>query len=59
MGKTSSIVKERYNRKVYTQIAFRLPKDLVAAFKAKCATDGISQAAIIRAAIEDYLNKTE
>lgn len=57
MGKTSSEVKERYNSKVYDKITVRLPKELVAAFKAKCVEDNISQAQIIREAIEAYLNK--
>ena len=57
MGKTSSEVKERYNSKVYDKITVRLPKELVSAFKAKCAAEGTSQAQIIREAIEAYLNK--
>jgi predicted DNA-binding protein len=57
MGKTSSKVKERYNAKVYDKITVRLPKELVASFKAKCAAEGTSQAQIIREAIEAYLNK--
>ena len=47
----------RLCQKVYDKITVRLPKELVAAFKAKCVEDNISQAQIIREAIEAYLNK--
>lgn len=57
MSKTSSAVKDRYNSKVYDIVSARLPKELVASFKAKCAAEGTSQAQIIREAIEAYLNK--
>lgn len=54
--KTSSAVKDKYNKKTYDSIAVRIPKDLAEAFKAKCAQEGISQAQIIKKAIEDYLS---
>lgn len=53
---TSSAVKARYNAKVYSHIGVQLPKDLVAAFKEKCVETGVSQAQVIRKAIEDFLN---
>lgn len=40
----------------YKQIAIRLPKDLVEAFKDKCEENGDSQAGILKKAIEEYLN---
>ena len=52
---TSTAVKRRYNNKVYSQIKFELPKELVANFKAKCAEREISQASVVRAAIEQFL----
>lgn len=55
--KTSSAVKNRYNKKAYDAIIARIPKELAEAFKAKCAAEGISQAQIIKKAIEDFLNK--
>lgn len=55
--KTSTAVKRRYNEKTYTQISTSVPKDTAAAFKEKCAAEGISQAQIIKKAIEDFLNK--
>lgn len=55
--KTSSEVKNRYNKKVYTQIAASVPKEMAAAFKAKCAETGIPQAQVIKAAIEKFLNE--
>lgn len=57
MGRTSSKVKDRYNSKVYDIVSARLPKELVSQFKSKCAEEGISQAQIIREAIEAYLKK--
>ena len=53
--RTSSAVKRRYNQKTYTAITAMLPKELAARFKAKCAEDGISQAAVIKAAVERFL----
>ena len=55
MGKTSTEVKDRYNSKVYDKITVRLPKELVAAFKAKCTEENISQAQVIREAIENFI----
>lgn len=54
--KTSTAVKRRYNEKTYTVISASVPKDMAAAFKAKCAAEGIPQAQIIKRAIEDFLN---
>jgi hypothetical protein len=34
-----------------------VPKELAAAFKAKCAAEGIPQAQIIKKAIEDFLSQ--
>ena len=53
--KTSSAVKQRYNEKVYDNVSARVPKELAAAFKEKCAAEGISQARIIKKAIEDFI----
>lgn len=49
----------RYNAKTYDMISCRLPKQLVADFKAKCAEDGISQSHVIREAIEDFLRENK
>lgn len=56
---TSTAVKYRYNRKMYTQIGCLLPKQLVADFKARCKENNDTQAQIIRKAIEDYLKPDE
>ena len=53
--KTSTAVKRRYNNKVYSQIKFELPKELVASFKERCAERGVSQASVVREAIEKFL----
>ena len=55
--KTSTAVKQRYNEKVYDNVSARVPKDLAAAFKAKCAAEGIPQAQIIKKAIEEFLSQ--
>lgn len=55
--KTSSEVKNRYNKKVYDSITVRVPKDLAQAFKQKCNEQGISQAQIVKKAINDFLNE--
>lgn len=55
--KTSTEVKSRYNQKTYDVISVRVPKEMAEAFKAKCATDGVPQAQVIKQAIEDFLNK--
>ena len=54
---TSSQVKERYNSKVYGRIAVRLPKELVDEFKIECVKREISQAGVIKEAIEKFLGK--
>lgn len=55
--KTSSAVKQRYNEKVYDNISARVPKELAAAFKTKCVEKGISQAQIIKKAMEEFIGK--
>ena len=53
--KTSSEVKNRYNKRVYGSIIVRVPKDMAEAFKQKCADTGMPQAQIIKKAIEQFL----
>lgn len=55
--RTSTAVKARYNKKTYGAITAYVPKELAVAFKEKCAAEGISQAQIIKKAIEDFLEK--
>lgn len=55
--KTSSEVKNRYNKKVYDSITVRVPKDLAQAFKQKCNEQVIPQAQIVKKAINDFLNE--
>lgn len=54
---TSTAVKQRYNEKVYDNIAVRIPKEMAAAFKAKCLEKGIPQAQVIKKAIEQFLSE--
>ena len=53
--KTSSAVKRRYNQKAYGSVTAYIPKDMAEAFKAKCAAEGISQAQIVKKAVEAFL----
>lgn len=55
--KTSSAVKNRYNNKVYDSIIVRVPKETAAAFKAKCASENIPQAQVIKKAITAFLQQ--
>ena len=55
--KTSSMVKNRYNSKVYSPVMAMLPKDLVAQFKEKCKETGVSQAQVVKKAIETFLSE--
>ncbi len=52
---TSAI--RRYNSKNTISASFTLPRDLVEEFRAKCKAEGQSQLAIIRAAMQEYLDK--
>ena len=54
---TSTEVKRRYNEKTYTVISASIPKETAAAFKDKCAAEGIPQAQIIKRAIEQFLTE--
>ena len=54
---TSTAVKARYNSKVYDKITISVPKDLAAQFKEKCATEGISQAQILKKAMEEFIKQ--
>ncbi len=53
---TSTAVKRRYNEKTYTLVAAQLPKQLVAEFRERCRKNGVSQASILKLAIEDYIS---
>ena len=53
--KTSTAVKRRYNEKTYTLISASVPKETAAAFKQKCAAEGVPQAQIIKKAIDEFL----
>ena len=54
---TSTAVKARYNAKVYDTVRAQLPKELVAAFKAKCTERGVSQAQVLKDAIQKFLEE--
>ncbi len=50
-------MKNRYNNKTYGRVSVAIKKELVVAFKEKCLEKGISQAEIIKKAIEAFLNE--
>lgn len=54
---TSTEVKRRYNEKVYSQISFSAPKDLVEEFRGLCKEMGISQASVFKKFIGEFIEK--
>lgn len=54
---TSSEVKRRYNNKVYATVRAELPKDLVNEFKEICKAKNISQASVLKSAIEKFIEE--
>lgn len=54
---TSTAVKARYNKKTYDIISASVPKEMAAAFKSKCRELGVSQAQVIKKAIEAFLEQ--
>lgn len=54
---TSTEVKRRYNEKVYSQISFSAPKDLVEEFRELCKEMKISQASVFKKFIADFVEK--
>ena len=57
MGKTSWQVKQRYNKKVYGQLATQLPKAFVEQFKEWCKEREVSQASVILTALTEFMKK--
>ena len=55
--KTSAAVKERYNKKTYDVVRAHIPKELAEAFKGKCAAMNVSQAQVIKEAIQKFLSE--
>ena len=54
---TSTEVKHRYNQKVYSQISFSAPKELVEKFRGICRNVGISQASVFKKVVADFVEK--
>ena len=57
MAKSATINKRKYNNKVYSPLTVWLSKELVAEFKEACTAKGVSQASVIKEALERYLGK--
>ncbi len=47
----------KYNQKTYDTISIRVPKETAEQFKEKCAERGVSQAQVIKAAIQSFLEQ--
>ena len=56
---TSTEVKRRYNQKVYSQISFSAPKELVEEFRGICRNIGISQASVSKSLSPILLKSTD
>ena len=54
---TSTQVKQRYNDKVYTAMTFRIPNELASEFKRICVNNDLSQAKIIKDAMQRIVEK--
>lgn len=54
---TSTAVKARYNKKHYIRIPLDVPIELAEQFTKKCAAEGKSRNAVLKAAIEEFLKK--
>lgn len=57
MSRTSTEVKRRYNEKTYTHINVAIPKETAQQFKDTCDRKGVSQASVVKEAIEDFIEK--
>lgn len=56
MADTRTQIQRRYNEAHLKRIYVQFPIELVDKFKDKCERLGISQASVIREAIEEFLN---
>lgn len=54
MSEASNQAKQRWNASHYSQLKVSLRPELLAAFKAKCAADGVSMAAQISGFLSQY-----
>jgi predicted DNA-binding protein len=57
IGKTSTAVKRKWIEANYSTIRAAIPKETAEAFREKCKANGDSQAAIVKKAIEQYLDE--
>ena len=56
MGNSATRAKAKYNKENYSEIKLSVPKELKEKFKEKCFLNKVSQAKILKKAIEDYIN---
>ena len=57
MADTRTDIQRRYNEAHLKRIFVQFPIELVDKFKAKCEREGVSQASVIREAIEKFLEE--
>ena len=57
MGKTSSVVKDRYNKKVYDEIKVRVPKGKKESFQNYATSKGESVNSFINRVINEAMGK--
>ena len=57
MSDARKAANKKWNSQNLIQISFGLPKELVQEFREKCKAEGISQASIVKDAIEKFLGK--
>ena len=55
MTEAKRAANKKWDAANHTKLSVGLPKELVARFKEKCKSEGISQAGFIREAIENFL----
>ena len=54
---TSTAVKRKYNKKVYTQISLQIPKEAAKQFREKCKAENVSQRQVLIKAIDKFLDE--
>lgn len=57
MSKTSTAAKRVWNNKNYGRLQIQLQIDIVKSFKDECKKRGVSQAEVVKQAIESFLQK--
>ncbi|MFQ9178428.1 MAG: antitoxin [Christensenellaceae bacterium] len=59
MGKTSSVVKDRYNKKAYDSLLTRVPKGTKELFRAACERNRETMNGVLNKFIKAYIEEHE